>query len=311
MLGEAAALGAAACWAVGSHLFGRIGKGGAVPAGAMNLGKCATATLLFGVAGLAVRGHLLPSAPTGELGWLAASGFVGLALGDSAYFGAIVTIGVRRALLLLSTAPVFAAVGGVLLLRERLGAVDALGIAAVLVGVALVVTEGTAESTAAAEGKTRRGLALGLFAGLAQAAGSLMSRHGMRHGLGALDASLVRIAAGFSGLVVVAALLGTLRPWLRVLLGQGPVLPGVPVRRGLATLGAVAGSATVGTFVGIGLAQYAIAHASSTAVATTLLATSPLFALPIGRWVAAERLTARAVGGTVVAVAGLWLLTGS
>lgn len=309
MLGEAAALGAAACWAVGSHLFGRIGRSGAVPAGAMNLGKCATATLLFGAAGLAVRGHLLPGASRAELGWLAASGFVGLALGDSAYFGAIVTIGVRRALLLLSTAPVFAALGGAVLLGERIGALDALGIAAVLAGVALVVTEGSTQAAAAPAGSSRRGLAYGLCAGVAQAAGSLMSRHAMRGGLGALDASLVRIGAGLSGLVLVAALLGTLRPWLRALLGQGPVVPGAPAPRGLATLGAVAGSATVGTFVGIGLAQYAIAHASSTAVATTLLATSPLFALPLGRWLAAERLTARAVGGTVVAVAGLWLLT--
>jgi drug/metabolite transporter (DMT)-like permease len=74
-------------------------------------------------------------------------------------------------------------------------------------------------------------------------------------------------------------------------------------------LAAVGGSAFVGTYVGMWLSQVAIGRASSTAVAATLLATSPIFALPIGRWLEAERITARALGGTVLAVAGLAALT--
>ena len=127
MIGELAALSASCCWAVGSHLFGRIGRSGEVPPGAMNLGKCLAALGFFAVTALvtgAVGGHV-PAASPRAIGWLVASGFVGLALGDGAYFQAIVAIGVRRGLLLLSTAPVFAAIGGALCLgAERLGQED-------------------------------------------------------------------------------------------------------------------------------------------------------------------------------------------
>ena len=110
MIGELAALSASCCWAVGSHLFGRIGRSGEVPPGAMNLGKCLAALAFFFATALvvgAIGGHIVPTASPRAIGWLTASGFVGLALGDGAYFQSIVSIGVRRGLLLLSTAPVF------------------------------------------------------------------------------------------------------------------------------------------------------------------------------------------------------------
>jgi drug/metabolite transporter (DMT)-like permease len=300
--GDAAALTAAACWAVGSHLFGRIGRGGAVPPGAMNLGKLATATVLFGATLLAMTGRLWPEAQRGALLLLAASGAVGLAIGDSAYFGAIVTIGVRRSILLLSTAPVFTAIGGAVWLGERLGVVDVMAIAAVLLGLVLVVQdrEPAREAVRLVANAAPRphlgvGVLLGLCAGLGQAVGSLLSRAAMRSGIDAISASHVRIVSGLIALVLLAAASRRLVPWVRALASQR-------------TLGAVAGSATIGTYAGIWLAQLAIGTASSTAIASTLLATAPLFALPLGRVLNAERITARAVGGTLVASAGLMTL---
>jgi drug/metabolite transporter (DMT)-like permease len=310
MIGEAAALAAAVCWAIGSHLFGRIGRGG-VPAGAMNLGKCATATVLFAIAVTVGSGRLLPQAPSGALWLLAGSGVIGLALGDTAYFGAIVTIGVRRALLLLSTAPVYAAIGGAVFLDEVVTPRDAAAIAAVLAGVALVITDRTGASLppshaapgsptspapAAARPAPLTGILLGVAAGVGQATASLMSRRAMQLGVSARDASFVRMAAAMVGIFALAAMLGQVDRWTR------------PLRTGR-TLAAVSGSAFVGTFVGIWLAQFAIGRATSTAVATTLLATSPIFALPIGHWLGGEPVGARAVAGTLVACAGLSALT--
>lgn len=298
MTGEAAALAAALCWAVGSHLFGRIGKGGEVPAGALNLGKCATALAMFTATGLVTSGQAVPAVPSRALPWLVASGVTGLALGDSAYFGAMATIGVRRALLLLSTAPVFAAIGGAIFLGESLRARDLGAIAAVMIGVAVVVNEqGTRSSgLAVAPRVTAVGVLYGLGAGLGQAAGSLMTRFAMAGGTSALDAAIIRLLAGVVAMLALAAAAGALVPWTRTL--ARPRL-----------LAAVGGSAFVGTYVGMWLSQVAIGRASSTAVAATLLATSPIFALPIGRWLEAERITARALGGTVLAVAGLAALT--
>jgi drug/metabolite transporter (DMT)-like permease len=297
MIGEVAALAAAMCWAVGSHLFGRIGRG--VPAGALNLGKCAAGMALFGATGLLVGGRVVPAMPASAAAWLVASGVIGLSLGDSAYFGAMLHLGVRRALLLLSLAPVFAAVGGALFLGEALGFRDVAAIAAVLAGVVVVVNEQGAPAApglALSPRASAVGVLCGLGSALGQATGSLISRRVMASGVSPLDTALVRVLAGLCGMLVLAALYGRLGAWVRLL-----------IRPRL--MGSIAGAAFVGTFCGIWLSQVAIGRASSTAVASTLLATSPIFALPLGRWLDAERITARAAAGTLLAVAGLAALT--
>jgi drug/metabolite transporter (DMT)-like permease len=330
---------------VGSHLFGRIGRSGEVPPGAMNLGKCVAALGFFVATALVTRaigGHLVPAASPRAIRWLLASGFIGLALGDGAYFQAIVRIGVRRALLLLSTAPVFAAIGGALFLGEQLAAQQWAGILAVMAGVALVVYERDAVSgpgkglapfppvkqsspgppiprsvdasldvvppgsafgslsTSSVDRAPHRltvaGVLFGAAAGLGQATGSLMSRTAMGEGVTALDAALVRLPAGVVGILILAGLSRRLVGYARAL-------------RRPRVMSAVAGSAAVGTYLGIWLSQFAIGRASSTAIASTLLATSPIFALPLGKWLNADRITPRALGGTLVACTGLVLLT--
>jgi len=114
--------------------------------------------------------------------------------------------------------------------------------------------------------------------------------------VGARDAASVRMGAAMVGIVALAIALGQVDRWTRPL-------------RTPRTMAKVAASAVVGTFVGIWLSQFAIGHATSTAVATTLLATSPIFALPIGHWIGGEPIGARAVVGTLVACAGLSALT--
>ncbi len=299
--GEAAALTAALCWAIGSHLFGRIGRRGDVPAASMNLGKCLTAMALFWITGIVINGRLLPSVPPAKAALLFASGVIGLSLGDGAYFKAILSIGVRRSLLLLSMAPVFTAVGGALFLDEPLRLRDAAGILAVVVGVIVVVHEQQSprEGAPAIEAPPKLslvGLLFALGAAVGQAAGGLMSRVGMADGVSALDASLIRLPGGLVGIVALAVATGGLRNTVQTL--RRPRL-----------FAAIAGASVIGTFFGIWLSQYAISHASSTAVASTLMAMSPVFALPLGYFLNRERITLRAVMGTLSAVVGLALLT--
>ena len=90
---------------------------------------------------LVIGGRLVPDVPERPCALLALSGVIGLTLGDAAYFGAMAILGVRRALLLLSTAPVFAAIGGALWLDEPAGCWQAGAIASRSSGVAVVVNE--------------------------------------------------------------------------------------------------------------------------------------------------------------------------
>ena len=71
----------------------------------------------------------------------------------------------------------------------------------------------------------------------------------------------------------------------------------------------VSGAALIGTVGGIWLSQLALANTASTGVATTLLATSPIFALPLAHFVGHERITGRGVAGTLLAIGGVVLLS--
>jgi drug/metabolite transporter (DMT)-like permease len=291
MIGELCAVAAAITWAFGSLLFGRIGRDG-VPPGAMNLGKLVIAGSCLALTAFALTGHVVPlGAPTTALVLLTLSGFAGLTIGDTAYFSAIVALGVPRAILLLSSAPVFAALGGWLWLGETLDLRALFGMALVFGGITLVVVRRDAPGVSSA-----RGVIYGVVAALGQAAGSLLSRRAMQVGLEPLAAAVGRILTGGIGLYAIALISRDAIPWTRALLVRRTF-----VRVGLASL--------VGTYCGIWLAQTALLRARSTGVATTLLATSPVFALPIAHLAGSERMTVRAVIGVLITIAGIAALS--
>lgn len=299
-IGELCAVAAAVTWAIGSILFARIGR--AVVPGAMNLGKLLVAGVLLSLTHVALGGSIVSiDAPRSAILLLAASGVAGLTIGDTAYFSAMESLGVSRAVLLLSTAPVFTALGGLLWLGERIDGRAAIGMALAIVGVSLVVTGRTAATTAtshenAARPVTARGLAYGLLAAIGQSAGSLLSRRAMQDGVDPLAASAIRLLVGAIGLFFVAMVIGRSRVWIGAL------------RRDRAWL-KVGAAALVGSYAGIWLAQTALKKAASAGVAATLLATTPVFALPLAHVVGIDRLTRRAALGAAIALAGIVVLS--
>ncbi|MGB3669191.1 MAG: EamA family transporter, partial [Phormidesmis sp.] len=74
-------------------------------------------------------------------------------------------------------------------------------------------------------------------------------------------------------------------------------------------LGAIALTSFFATYLGIWLQQVALKY-TATGIAQALLATSPLFVLPMAALLG-ERLSWRTVGGVVIALAGVCLLLSS
>jgi drug/metabolite transporter (DMT)-like permease len=293
-MGELAAVAAALTWAIGSMLFARIGA--RVAPGAMNLGKLIASALMLSATYVALGGAVDASLWQDERAWLLmTSGVVGLTIGDTAYFGALVTLGVPRAILLLSSAPVFAALGGAVFLDERLDARAALGVLLTLGGVVLVVVRADGAANLRPNDRVR-GLLFGIVAAIGQAAGSLLSRKAMQGGIDPIGAAALRVVVGTLGMLALAGAVGRVRPWIGELRRDRQWLK-------------VAGAASIGSYIGIWLSQYAIKFSSSTGVASTLLATSPAFAMPLAHFTGAERMTFRATLGTILTLAGIAVLT--
>ena len=287
--GELAALGTAVCWSFTGLFFAEAAR--RVGALRVNLLRLPVALLLLSLTLAASRGSFA-GLDGRRAAWLAASGVVGLVIGDLALFEAMRRIGSRLALLILSLAPIAASLAGFLALGERPARLALLGIALTLAGVAWVVSErrpgelyGSHETV---------GVALAALAAVCQGLGLVLAKVGMAGQVAALPATWVRMGTATTLIWLLTAAAGRARD---LELAAAVRRAGVPI----------GGGAFFGPFLGVWLSLVA-ARLTDVGVAATIMATTPVLVIPI--LMAAERYrpTLRALAGTAVTVAGVALL---
>lgn len=294
-LGEIAALLTAICWTGTSTFFSLAG--GRVGSVVVNRTRLLLAVALLVPTHWLLLNEPLPlSASPERVGWLALSALIGLVVGDALLFQAFVWIGPRRSMLLMSLAPVVAALFGWLFLGERLQGLEGVGLLLTVGGVAWVIL--------AREGRPRDafpqreymlGILFGVGAAVSQALGLITAKKGLMGDFPALSGNLIRM-------LVAAALL-----WgFTLLRGQaGPTVARLVAQR-RASLWILGGS-ILGPFLGVWLSLAAI-QLTTVGVASTIMALPPVFLLPVGYFFFGERVGWQAVVGTSLAVAGVALL---
>jgi drug/metabolite transporter (DMT)-like permease len=295
--GEAVCLSAALLWAVAVAVF----RGAVLEHSArtVNLAKLWLGAALQGLTVLALgQAQVLGAASGRALVLLALSGLIGLTLGDTALFGSVARIGVHRALLLQTLAPVFAAVFAWAWRNSLPSGLETLGAAVILCGVALVVAprRGGPIPGAAARASTPvvAGLALGVLAAFGQGTGVVLAKEGMTE-ITFVPASFLRLATAAVGLALCEAARLRLHRLAHLLVA--PIM-----------LSRVVPATLLGTYVALFLMMLGIALVPA-AVSATLLATSPVFGLLIDTFVYRQPLTARGVVGTLLAVVGVAVLS--
>lgn len=290
-MGELAALTVAVLWSLGSFLFAFTSR--ALGALATNRLRITVAMAILWGLHFVVAGHVLPSRITGEE-WalLAVSAVMGLVVGDSCYFRALVLVGPRLATMTMSLAPAFTALLGWIWLGETLGPRALLGMALTLGGIAWVVRERA--PAAAGRGQVWLGLVLGVGGSLGQAVGLVLAKQALWLGVAPLGATVVRMTVAALASWLMALLLGGVRS----------SLDGLRVARVRAALVL---AATLGPVFGVWLSLVAV-RLTTTAIAATLMALVPVIVLPLGYVFHRERPTWRAVSGAALAVVGVVLL---
>lgn len=293
--GELAALTSALLWAMSSILYGRVGQ--RVPPLQLNVLKGVVAIAFIGLT-LLLRGAAMPELPLTSLLLLAASGVLGISLGDTAFFNTLNRLGPRRTLLLQTLAPSITAVLAVVFLEEVLTGRATIGILLILLGVAWVIRERTAETPVDAAKLARdrtQGIIWGTIAAFAQAGGAVLSRAALAETtVSPLVAALVRLVAGVAVLPLWMSLLPNVRPSGWKSLGSARLW------------GFLLLASFLGTYLAIWLQQTSLKFALA-GVSQTLSATSPIFVLPLAAWTG-DRVSLRAVLGALVAVSGVALL---
>ena len=127
LIGETAGICTSILWTFGSILFTQAGR--RIGALSVNAFRIIFGIVLLGATHLFAFGTIMPQANPSQFFYMGLSGVVGLAIGDYAYFGALVLIGPRRGVLLMSLAPVFSAISAYCVMGEILGVWAIIGIA--------------------------------------------------------------------------------------------------------------------------------------------------------------------------------------
>ena len=296
LLGEIAALVASVCFTFGPTLFTLAGrKVGGVIVNRVRLLLGSLYLLLFH--GL-YYGTPIPQMPLQPLLYFMASGLLGMALADTFMMQAFVCLGPRVTLLILNLSPALATVAAWILFDEHLAFTQLVAMAVVLGGVSWVLLERSEPDSEGLRKRRygRRGIFYALTAASVGTVGTLLAKQGLRLGVSPVSGATVRIVGGMVGVWVWTFSRGDFMRTVRTYQGH-------PSALGYTALGVL-----VGPVIGMMLMLFSLKHVP-VGIATTLTSLPPVLLLPVEHWVFGERITFRAVLGTIVATAGVvWLL---
>ncbi len=303
-VGHYAALMTAFLWSFTAIFFSEAGV--RIGSFRVNNIRLVFAVAIYCIVLLITTGRIWPEGITpAQVAWLAGSGLIGLVIGDSLGFKALVMIGPRLTTLLWATAPIMATIIAWFLLGEQLHIVEVFGIALTVAGTAWVISERRFKSGPQVQlaadhpdsGSRTKGVLLGLGAAFGQAAGLVMSKHAMLD-LGStvepMPASFIRMLSSMVMIWLLAAFRGEIGGTIRA------------VRHGSAML-FTAGGAVVGPFMGVWMSLVAVKYIEA-GIAATLNATTPILIIPVVIMYYKEKVSARAILGAFVAFIGVALL---
>ena len=260
--------------------------------------------------------------------WLLLSGVVGYVIGDYCLMQGYIYIGSRFGQLFMTLSAPTAAIMGRLLIGEQMKPLAILGMCVTLTGIGMSILS-KRDGTTPKGGHTtqlklklpRRGVFYAAMAGICQGFGLVLSKIGLEHYSAAfvsagLDSqapladALIPIPLYISmpfaatmirasiGLVGFAALL-----FLFEKNGKAKLQHAVHDRK---AMWCVFGATVFGPFVGVSMSLLATMY-TSTGIAQTLFALTPILIIAPAAWLFHQRVTPREVIGAVVSVAGVSL----
>ena len=300
MNGDLAAITCATFFAFCSIAFARAGR--IVGSMVVNQVRIMLAVAFLLGIHVAMFGDVWPwSMSTGQIWLLVLSGVVGLALGDLCYFHALAVLGPRLGTLLMATFPLFVVLGEGVGRGRWPSWQDGIWMAAIVVGVMVVLTGKRAEGGwPSPGGGALFAITAGVLGAVGQGFGIVIAKMAddvsATGGADALSVTLVRMIAGFAGMAVIAGARVVLRPReARRNAGRD--------RMTSKAFYLILTGVVFGPTLGVWLSMIAI-DLIDAGRASVLIALTPVLMLPIV-WIGwGERPSARGWIGTVVAFAG-------
>jgi drug/metabolite transporter (DMT)-like permease len=234
--------------------------------------------------------------------WFLASGFMGFVFGDYCLFNAYIVMGSRFGQLFMTLASPFAAIAAWFMMGETMSLLALLGMIVTLSGIGISIM-GKDDAGARHLKLPRKGILLGIGAGMGQGIGLVLSKQGLMHYAAEIPAEATDVAAmmpfagtqirAIMGLIGFGATLLFLGKWMNMLRFF------TDVRGAAAAMGAI----LLGPFFGVSLSLMAVGM-TNTGVAQTLMSLTPILILWPSRMMFGTKVSMQEVVGAVIAVAG-------
>ncbi|HSW60228.1 MAG TPA: DMT family transporter [bacterium] len=284
--GEIAALSAALCWTITSMAFESAGK----RVGSLQVNIIRLVLAFFFLSGMSffANGNFFPfDATFSAWFWLTLSGVAGFLIGDLLLFQALVVIGSRISMLIMTLAPVFTAIFAKIILGEELAVSSFFGMMLTISGIIFVVSGKKGEGDRKI---TKYGLMLAVGGAMGQALGLVLSKLGMKD-YSAISSTQIRVIAGIIGFSIIFTML---KKWPLVLSS----VKNIPAMKRITT------GAFFGPFMGVTFSLLAVQHTNA-GIAATLMSLAPVFILVPSRLIFKEKIKIREIAGALIAFSGV------
>ena len=289
--GELAALGTSVCWSAGSVSFTISSR--LIGSNVVNRFRLVLALVFLSVVQIIIYHRFVPlSGALTQWFWFGLSGLVGFAIGDTLLFRSFVLIGPRLAMLLISLSPVFGTVFAWVVFHQALRLTQILAIVVTLAGVSAVVLD--RPNGERPTGHYLDGVICGVGAALCQALGLVLSKKGLAGDFPALSGNIIRV---FTATVIL---------WVMPFVHWTVPADFAKLKNLKASMTMISG-AVFGPFLGVWMSLVSIQW-SYIGIASTLQSLSPILLIPVAHWLFKERITLKAIVGTVIAVAGVAMI---
>lgn len=289
--GEIAGLATAICWTATAMSFQVASR--RIGSVSVNLIRLVFAFVFYLVYSKIVLNQWLPfDAPAEAWFYLSISGLIGFVFGDFFLFKSYEYVSSKISMLIMTLAPPVAAILGWFMMGEKFTIMNTIGMLLVLSGVAIVVFKKDKQSSNNKLKYSLKGIIFAFGGAIGQGVGAVFSKKGM----GSYDpfaSSQIRVITGIIGFLILITLM---KKW-------GDLNSGLKDKK--ASVALIIGS-FLGPFLGVSLGMVAFKY-SSVGVASTLMATVPVFILLPSHILLKEKLALREVVGAVVAVVGIAL----
>ena len=299
------AFAATACWAIAAFPLTTASR--LLPVSSMNHLRLLLSVVLLLIGGICIdpQAMLLLISPDSLTGWcwLGLSGIMALVVGDFFSFRSYAILSPQKGSVLTTLSPASALLLGMLLVNEQINWVGIIGMVITITGV-MSISLGRSQRNAIPDhghGSVTKGILYGILAAICHGGALALSKKGFNmqaaeaHPLNWAAATFMRVFAAFVTVYLVTLVRGQ---WKEVWLHLRESKAGINYT--------IAGSLFNPVF-SVSLSMITILYIN-VAVAQTIFAMVPLFALVIAFVVYREKITLRSLLGVLIALVGVTLL---